>query len=142
MRLLAIAALLLAVLPVRAQWREIRLTFKPDDCAKCLDSLESRLMRSRGVKAAFVDAEARRAAIIFDDNNRASLARLRYVIEQDGTRIATIEGKAKGSVRRVDGVAHFIVSYSDVFRLKAERVSADGPAELEGTIEDDVWTVR
>ena len=142
MRPLALILALLIALPALAEWRELRFTFKPSDCAKCLDSLESRLMRSRGVKAAFVDAEAGRAAIVFDDNNRASLARLRFVIERDGTRIATIEGKARGTVRRIDGVAHFFVTYGDAFRLRAERIPADGPTELEGVIDDDVWTVK
>lgn len=137
-----ITLLLLTTLPALAEWRELRLTFKPTDCASCVESLESRLMRVRGVKAAFVDAEKNRVALIFTENNRIRLSRIQAVIEQDGTRIASVEGKATGTVRRIDGVAHFFVTYGDAYQIKATRIPADGAIELDGAIEGEVWTVK
>lgn len=133
---------LTVALPALAEWREVQLTFKPTGCATCIDSLESRLMRVRGVKAALVDGERNRVAVILDDNNRIRLSRLLGVIEQDGTEVVAVDAKAGGQVRRTDGVARFFVSYGEVFQLEGEHLPKDGPAELSGTVKGRVWQVR
>lgn len=96
-------------------------------------------MRVRGVKAALVDGERNRVAVILDENNRIRLSRLLGVIEQDGTEVVAVEAKAGGEVRRTEGGARFFVTYGESFQLEGATLPKDGPAELSGTVQGRTW---
>ena len=107
-----------------------------------MESLESRLMRIRGVKAAFYDPEKNRVAVILEDNNRIRIWRLRGVIEQDGTKVTGLSGAASGELSRQGEEWRFAVMPGEVYRVKNAGANKTGPAEISGVVEGETFRIE
>ena len=118
------------------------MTLTPSECASCMESLESRLMRVRGVKAAFHDPEKHRVAIVLDDNNRVRLWRLRGAIEQDGTKVTAVSGRAAGELSRQGEEWRFTVMPGEMYRVKDPGPSKPGRVELSGVIDGETLRIE
>ncbi len=90
--------LLLAALPLSAEFLRIDVAFEDIGCAACVDSLEGRLARVRGVERVEIDSKRGVATLQLALKNRVRLRTLLSRITQDGTKIARIEVIALGSI--------------------------------------------
>jgi copper chaperone CopZ len=90
---------LLAVgLPAAAQFQQMEVTFEDTGCASCVESLEGRLARVRGVEAVDLDAERGVVTLRLEENNRVRLGPLFARITQDGTKITRVAAVAHGAI--------------------------------------------
>jgi hypothetical protein len=91
--------LLLALgLPGTAQFRQLEVSFEDTGCASCVESLEGRLARVRGVEGVDLDAERGVVTLRLQENNRVRLGPLFARITQDGTKITRVAGVAHGVI--------------------------------------------
>ena len=101
MRFAFAAALALAAAGLRAEYREIEIVFAPKtDCISCVESLEGRLARVRGVERAELDLAASRIRLTLAAGNVVRTAPLRARIGQDGTAIVEMLVTAEGFAAR------------------------------------------
>lgn len=104
--------LLIAVLPLPAEFLQARIEIHQMDCATCVQSLEMGLKKIRGVEKVTVGPE-NSAEFILQPGNKITLERLRDAIKGVGftphTAHVTVKGKpvtAEGQWRfEVDGIA-------------------------------------
>jgi copper chaperone CopZ len=87
-------------LPAAAQFRQLEVTFEDTGCASCVESLEGRLARVRGVEAVNLDAERSVVTLRLEENNRVRLGPLFARITQDGTKITRVAAVALGAIER------------------------------------------
>jgi copper chaperone CopZ len=85
-------------LPAAAQFQQMEVTFEDTGCASCVESLEGRLARVRGVEAVDLDAERRVVTLRLEDKNRVRLGPLFARITQDGTKITRVAAVALGAI--------------------------------------------
>lgn len=96
------AVLLLAsALPLCAQFARIEIDFQDTGCASCIESLEGRLSRVRGVERVELDAEHGRVTLHLATDNRIRLTPLLSRITQDGTKIVRTSVVARGTITAV-----------------------------------------
>ncbi|MDA1314669.1 MAG: hypothetical protein O2968_15120 [Acidobacteria bacterium] len=93
------AALLLAsALPLCAQFVRIEVAFEDTGCASCIESLEGRLGRVRGIERVELDAEHGLVTLHLAADNRVRLTPLLSRITQDGTKITRTVVVARGTI--------------------------------------------
>ena len=85
-------------LPAAAQFQQMEVTFEDTGCASCVESLEGRLARVRGVEAVDLDAERGVVTLRLEENNRVRLGPLFARITQDGTKITRVAAVAHGAI--------------------------------------------
>ena len=85
-------------LPAAAQFQQMEVTFEDTGCASCVESLEGRLARVRGVEAVNLDAERGVVTLRLEKNNRVRLGPLFARITQDGTKITRVAAVALGAI--------------------------------------------
>ena len=85
-------------LPAAAQFQQMEVTFEDTGCASCVESLEGRLARVRGVEAVNLDAERGVVTLRLEENNRVRLGPLFARITQDGTKITRVAAVALGAI--------------------------------------------
>ncbi len=126
MRLVFLA--LLTALTAAAEFLRIEVTFEDIGCASCVESLQGRLARVRGVQKVEVDAEKRAAALHLEPGNQVRLAPLLSRIRQDGTKITRVAVSANGTIesRGNDFVFH-PSGLTEIYRLQLE----DGVAKVD-----------
>ena len=90
--------LLAAVLPLCAEFLRIDVALEDIGCASCIESLQRRLARVRGVERAEIDAKLGIATMHLAAKNRVRLRPLLSRITQDGTKVLRTEVIARGSV--------------------------------------------
>ena len=94
--------LLAAVLPLCAEFLRIDVALEGIGCASCIESLESRLGRVRGVERVEIDAKHGIATLYLAEKNRVRLRPLLSRITQDGTKVLRTEVIARGSVEAAE----------------------------------------
>ena len=93
------AVLLLAsAFPLCAQFVRVEIDFQDAGCASCIESLEGRLSRVRGVERVELDAEHGRVTLHLAADNRVRLTPLLSRITQDGTKIVRTSAAARGTI--------------------------------------------
>ena len=90
--------LLVSTLCLRGEFLRIDVSFEDIGCASCLESLEGRLRRVRGVERVEIDAAKGVAKLYLEPGNKARLAPLLSRIAQDGTKILDIRVEARGTI--------------------------------------------
>ncbi len=90
--------LLMAALPLSAEFLRIDVAFEDIGCASCIESLNRRLARVRGVERAEIDAKRGVATLHLAAKNRVRLRPLLSRITQDGTKVVRTEVIASGSI--------------------------------------------
>jgi copper chaperone CopZ len=91
--------LLVAALPLSAEFLRIDVAFEDIGCASCIESLEGRLARVRGVERVEIDAKRGVATLHLAAKNHVRLRPLLSRITQDGTKVARIDVIALGSIQ-------------------------------------------
>jgi len=128
-----VTPLLLSVFVVasaHAEFLHFEIAFQDTGCVTCLESLQGRLERVRGVSQVTVEQGVARLSL--DPGNRVRLNPLLARISQDGTKITSVDTKVRGLVAR----ATLTVSGQDqTLRLKSQTAVASGDQTLEGRIE-------
>jgi hypothetical protein len=137
-RLSGLAALALALAaPVSAEFLELEMRFQDAGCEPCIESLEGRLERVRGVETATVDAEKGEIRLVLSETNRVRLGPLRGRVTQDGTKILETQAVARGALERIEGALVFVHTGFDE-RLPASWEGGGsaprGPGEAKGRI--------
>jgi len=94
---LALLILILA-LSLRAEFLRIEVAFEDIGCASCLESLEGRLKRVRGVEQADIDPAKGLAKLRLTRGNRVRLTLLLGRITQDGTKVLRTHVEARGTI--------------------------------------------
>ena len=94
--------LLMAALPLSAEFLRIDVAFEDIGCASCIESLQGRLARVRGVARAEIDAKCGVAALHLAARNRVRLRPLLSRITQDGTKVAQIDVIARGTIEAAE----------------------------------------
>lgn len=131
----AILALLVLSLPAGAEWREVTLVFQPTGCTACVESLEARFGRVRGVATARLDAARNRVSLSLESGNRVRFERLRSVLEQDGTRLLHAEVEARGvSKKQEDRWMFYPLDEGPGYPLAGRTPAAEGPVTLKGVL--------
>jgi hypothetical protein len=122
---------LLAAVPLLAEFHAVRFEFQASGCASCTESLADRFGRVRGVESAKLEPPAA-LSVKLAAGNRVTLERLRDVLQQDGTRAVAaevdVEGDREGELLRVGAMS---------YRLKGA-APAGGRVRLKGRVRD--WT--
>jgi hypothetical protein len=115
-----LAALLLAsALPLGAQFVRIEVAFQDTGCASCIESLEGRLSRVRGVERVELDAAQGLVTLHLAAENRVRLTPLLSRITQDGTRILRTGVAARGTIiASEEGYALQLAQPVQTFRLQ------------------------
>ena len=133
--------LLLITLALQAEFLRVDVNFEGVGCASCINSLEGRLGRVRGVERVEVDAERSQVNIHLAENNRVRLGPLVSRITQDGTKITQTAVVAKGTITTDAEQTQFQPSgLTKPYRLElVEGVSIENPPEgaifrVEGTV--------
>ncbi|MCP5112659.1 MAG: heavy-metal-associated domain-containing protein [bacterium] len=93
-----VLVLLAAALPLGAEFLQLEVQFEGVGCASCIESLEGRLGRVRGVERVEVDAGRSLAMLDLAPENRVRLGPLLSRITQDGTRIVQTSVVARGTI--------------------------------------------
>jgi len=87
-------------LPLMAELHTLRVEFEPSGCTACIESLEGRLKRMRGVDEVKVDGEDA-IEMKLAAGNRVRLEIVRDFVEQGGGKVRRMSVEATGKV--VDG---------------------------------------
>jgi len=120
--------LLLTALTGSSEFLQIEVTFEDVGCASCVESLEGRLARVRGVEKVEVDAEKRTATMRLEPGNQVRLSPLLSRITQDGTKVTGVVVNAKGTIDPAPEGAVFRPSgLTEIYRLQL----AEGVARVQ-----------
>ena len=124
-----VCVLLVSALCLRGEFLRIDVSFEDIGCASCLESLEGRLRRVRGVERVEIDAAKGVATLYLEPGNKVRLAPLLSRITQDGTKILSTRVKARGTIGSSEPGFLFQPSgLAETYRL---RFSADTRATFE-----------
>ncbi len=103
LRLLAFLVVLAAVAaPGQAEFLRLDVTFEGIGCASCIESLERRLLRMRGVEQVEVDTARGLATLRLEPENRVRLESVISRITQDGTKVLRTRFTARGTILQGD----------------------------------------
>jgi len=97
-----ILAVLIWVSCLGAEFLRVDVAFEDIGCASCLESLQGRLERVRGVERGEIDAPNGLATVFLTEGNRVRLAPLLARVTQDGTKILRTHVEARGAVATGD----------------------------------------
>ena len=116
--------LLMAALPLGAEFLQLEVTFAGIGCASCIDSLERRLGRVRGVEQVKVDAERSLVSLQLAPQNRVRLHPLLSRITQDGTKVVSTVVVVRGAII-ADEQGHLFqpTGLSRKYRLEASKMT-------------------
>jgi hypothetical protein len=121
--------LLFSAICLRGEYLRIEVAFQDTGCATCLESLQGRLERVRGVERVEIDAANGIARMQLAAGNKVRLAPLLARITQDGTKILDTRVVARGVISAAEPGPLFQISgISESYRLK---LSADSNAAFE-----------
>ena len=81
-----------------AEFVRIDVAFEDIGCASCLESLQGRLERVRGVERVEIDAPNGLATVFLSEGNRVRLAPLLARVTQDGTKTLRTHVEVRGTV--------------------------------------------
>ena len=127
-------------LPASAEFLQIDVAFQGTGCASCIESLEGRLDRLRGVEQVSVNAERETVSLRFAPGNRVRLAPFASRITQDGTKILRLRATARGSIESEQGKLIFRQSgLAETYRLEMSAAPEVSPGsaqvyEVQGVI--------
>lgn len=127
MRLRSLILLLsvLAAPSLRAEFLRVEVTFQDTGCASCIESLEGRLSRVRGMERVEIDAEKGVAVMHLEAGNRVRLTPLLSRITQDGTEILGTKVEGLGAIARDgDGLTFTPSNLNQAYRLELEGEAA------------------
>lgn len=127
--IMRVAGLLLWAICLRGEFLRIEVAFKDTGCASCLDSLQGRLERVRGVERVEIDAANGIARMQLAAGNKVRLAPLLARVTQDGTKILDTRVVARGMISAAGPGPLFQLSgISESYRLE---FSAESKAPFE-----------
>ena len=133
-----VLTMLVAVLPLGAEFLKVEVTFEDTGCASCIASLEGRLGRVRGVERVQIDAERGVATLHLAPNNRVRLTPLLSRITQDGTKILRTEVETKGTITTAEQDLVFQTSgLKQTYRLEFDKEASKTSFQA-----GSVYTVR
>ncbi len=133
---------LLAAFPACAEFLWVAVTFEDIGCVSCVDSLQGRLARVRGVEKVEVDAAKRTATLHLQPGNRVRLGPLLSRITQDGTKVTGVVVSAQGTIESTqEGLAFQPSGLSQPYRLQLPPPAKIEPRpgavySIRGTVED------
>jgi copper chaperone CopZ len=136
-----VTLVLFATLIASAEFLRIEVTFEDIGCASCVESLQGRLARVRGVEKVEVDAEKRLATLHLEPGNQVRLAPLLARITQDGTKVTRVAVSAEGTIGSTqDGLVFQPSALTDLYRLHLPAENAINPRPgaiyaIEGTVD-------
>ena len=120
--------LLLASSPLFGQLSRIDVAFEETGCPSCLESLEARLARVRGVERVELDADVRIVKLHLAPNNRVRLTPLLSRITQDGTKILRTHVQGRGAIVADEHGYRFEPTDSaQTYRLRLKSINAKPP---------------
>ena len=130
MRFAFAAVLALSATALRAEYREIEIVFAPKtDCVSCVESLEGRLARVRGVEKAELDLAASRIRLTLAAGNMVRTAPLRARVGQDGTAIVEMRVAVEGfAAKGADGWTFAISGIDEVLPMSFDKGAGAPPA--------------
>jgi hypothetical protein len=130
MRFAFAAALALSASALRAEYREIEIVFAPKtDCVSCVESMEGRLARVRGVERAELDLAASCIRLTLAAGNVVRTAPLRARISQDGTAIVEMRVAVEGfAAKGADGWTFAISGIDEVLPMSFDKGAGAPPA--------------
>lgn len=104
---------------LRGEFLRIEVAFQDTGCASCLESLQGRLERVRGVERVEIDAANGIAKMQLAAGNKVRLAPLLARITQDGTKILNTGVVARGVISAAEPGPMFQPSgLAESYRLK------------------------
>ena len=119
--------LLMAALPLSAEFLRIDVAFEDIGCASCIESLEGRLARVRGVERAEIDAKRGVATLHLAAKNRVRLRPLLSRITQDGTKVVRTEIIARGTIEAAErGLRFHLSGLTQTYLLELEGKTVKG----------------
>ena len=121
---------MLAVGSVHAEYLHFEIAFQDTGCITCIESLQGRLERVRGVNEVRVDQGTVRLDLA--PGNRVRLNPLIGRITQDGTKVTSLATKVRGVV---EGQTLTVSGQDQTLTLKSDPPVASGDQTLEGRIE-------
>lgn len=119
--------LLFTAVCLRGEFLQVDVAFEDVGCASCLESLEGRLGRVRGVERVEIDVAAGVARLYLAVGNKVRLAPLLSRITQGGTKILNTRVLARGMIKA--GEAGYLFQPSGLaesYRLKFSAISETG----------------
>jgi copper chaperone CopZ len=137
-----VTLLLLAVSALSAEFLQIEVTFEDIGCASCVESLQGRLARVRGVAKVEVDAQKRTALLELQAGNQVRLAPLLSRITQDGTKVTGVAVSARGAIESTQqGLSFQPSGLSQSYRLQLPPAAKIDPRPgvvytIRGTVEE------
>jgi cation transport ATPase len=99
MRFVVLLAMAAGLAP--AQLIEVELQYRDTGCASCVESLQRRLSRMRGVEEAVVSTNEVKLRLA--EGNSVRLQQVRAFVEQGGNRVESARVKAKGAAEERGG---------------------------------------
>lgn len=115
--------------PVFGEFLRIDVSFDDIGCASCIESLEERLRRARGVERVEIDPAKRAAAIHLEPGNRVRLTPLLSRITQDGTKILRTRAEARGTIS--GGAQSYTFQPSGLAQTLRLQLPSGGPDTFE-----------
>jgi hypothetical protein len=125
-----LAALL--ALPLAAELHTLRVEIESSGCSTCVESLEGRLKRMRGVESVKLDGESA-VEMVMAAGNRVRLEIVRDFIEQGAGKVKRMSLEASGTVVEDGGVRYFELSGVGA-RYRVEGTAAG--ARVRARVED------
>jgi copper chaperone CopZ len=135
------ALLLLGALAAPAQFLEFRVRFDDGGCLSCVESLEDRLRRVRGVERVTLDVELGIVELKLAADNAVRLAPLLSRIEQGAAKALETTLVAKGELIDVAGVRQIELqgqAAGQIYLLEGDTGDQVGPAVIEADLLDAV----
>lgn len=133
----AFLVLLVAALPVGAEFLSLEVTFQGIGCASCIESLEGRLGRVRGVETVTVEADRSLVRLQLAPDNRVRLHPLLSRITQDGTKVVSTAVVVRGEITSDENGLLFQPSgLSRRYRLETPKMEPqpNTPYEVRGVV--------
>ena len=140
-----VVLLLMLACPALAQFRQIEVRFQDSGCASCVESLQSRLQRIRGVERVSAGAADGIVflGVLLAGDNRVRLQQVRDFIEQGGNRILTIHVDLKGAIRR-EGESYLVLPAGgpQSYPIDLSALGGEGRKLLSGASPDAVFRLE
>ncbi len=123
--MLLAALLLISALPLGAQFIRVEVAFQGTGCASCIESLEGRLSRVRGVERVELDVKQEIVTLHLAAENRVRLTPLLSRITQDGTKVLRARVVVRGTIAATEeGYVLKLAQPPQTYRL---RLAGDVP---------------